>query len=269
MSPAAAPRLTVILLMVSLVLACTPPTPPENHPMAKPGHAAPSESHASPARFTWRPDPDTATSLASGDHALGVGGDRDGRVYVPPGIHGPAPLLVMLHGAGGSAVTTMRRVLPLAKEHRFVVVAPESRAATWDAIRGGFGPDVRFIDRALRAVNDSVPIDPERVALAGFSDGASYALSLGRANGDVFNALIALSPGFFEDAPPLGRPPVFVIHGTLDRVLPIGVTSRRVVPRLRSQGYDVTYSEFEGGHDVLPQNLARTIEWWLALPSKP
>ena len=66
------------------------------------------------------------------------------------------------------------------------VLAPDSRGTTWDAIREGFGDDVTFIDRALEHVFARVSIDPARVTVGGFSDGASYALSLGLANGDVF-----------------------------------------------------------------------------------
>ena len=47
----------------------------------------------------------------------------------------------------------------------------------------------------------------------------SYALSLGLANGDLFTHVIAFSPGFITPAPPSGRPPIFVSHGTADQVL--------------------------------------------------
>jgi predicted esterase len=49
---------------------------------------------------------------------------------------------------------------------------------------------------------------------------------------------------------------VFVSHGTRDDVLPIDRTSRRIVPALRDDGYDVTYREFDGGH-VVPPEVAR------------
>jgi len=77
-----------------------------------------------------------------------------------------------------------------------VIVAPDSRGRTWDAIEGRMGPDVEFIDTALRSVFAHVRVNPARVAMAGFSDGASYALGLGLANGDLFSHVIAFSPGF-------------------------------------------------------------------------
>ena len=75
--------------------------------------------------------------------------------------------------------------------------------------------------------------------------------------------MIAFSPGFITPAPPSGRPPIFVSHGTEDQVLGIDVTSRLIVPRLRSAGYTVTYREFAGPHTV-PTPIAREALEWLA-----
>jgi poly(3-hydroxybutyrate) depolymerase len=41
-------------------------------------------------------------------------------------------------------------------------------------------------------------VDPQRICVSGFSDGASYALSLGLANGDLFTHVAAFSPGFMR-----------------------------------------------------------------------
>jgi len=51
------------------------------------------------------------------------------------------------------------------------------------------------------------------VAIQGFSDGASYALSLGLTNGDLFTHVIAFSPGFAAPAEQRGRPRIYVSHG--------------------------------------------------------
>ena len=60
-----------------------------------------------------------------------------------------------------------------------------------------------------------------------------------------------------------GSPRVFISHGDGDRVLPIDRCSRRLAPRLRSSGYDVTYAEFHGGHEV-PDDIVRRASAWLA-----
>ena len=86
---------------------------------------------------------------------------------------------------------------------------------------------------------------------------------LGLANGDLFTHLIAFAPGsIFTPAPPVGQPLIFIAHGTRDQVLPIDLTSRRMVPRLRGAGYSVTYREFDGVHAV-PKPIAREALEWL------
>jgi phospholipase/carboxylesterase len=115
---------------------------------------------------------------------------------------------------------------------------------------GGFGPDVTFLDAALRETFAQLRADPARLGIGGFSDGASYALSLGLANGDLFRWVLAFSPGFAAPPDAVGRPRIYVAHGTEDDVLPIERCSRRLVPRLQAAGYTVRYEEFAGGHSV-------------------
>jgi predicted esterase len=100
----------------------------------------------------------------------------------------------------------------------------------------------------------SYAIDPARVAIGGFSDGASYALSLGFTDGDLFPHVLAFSPGFAAPARRVGSPRIFVSHGTRDAVLPIDRCSRRIVPTLQRTGYDVAYRKFDGGHAVPPRS---------------
>jgi phospholipase/carboxylesterase len=168
------------------------------------------------------------------------------------------PLVVLFHGAGGSARAGLELLPP---DVDVIRLAPQSSGSTWDVIEGGFGPDVQRLDDALSTVFASYPVDKDHVALAGFSDGASYALSLGIGNGDLVTHIIAFSPGFLAPREPRGRPRIFATHGTQDRVLPIDRCSRRVIPRLRSAGYDITYEEFDGGHVVTPAQARRAAEW--------
>jgi len=194
---------------------------------------------------------------------VGVAARRDTLLHLPPRFNAgrPCGLVVVLHGAGGDAGHGLSLLRPLADEHALVLLAPASRAPTWDAVRSTYGPDVDVIDRALERVFAAVPVDPERVAVAGFSDGASYALGLGLANGELFSRVVAFSPGFVPAGPRVGRPAVFVAHGEDDAVLPVRATSRRIVPSLRGDGYDVAYEEFDGPHTVPPQVARRAVDW--------
>jgi phospholipase/carboxylesterase len=173
------------------------------------------------------------------------------------GREGAAPLLLWLHGAGGEARGMLRLIEAEARAAGVALLVPESRAATWDVIGGGYGPDAAFLDAALGRVFAELPVDADRLMIGGFSDGASYALSLGLANGDLFRWVLAFSPGFAAPHRMAGQPRLFVSHGTRDDVLPIEACSRRLVPRLRRAGYAVQYEEFEGGH-VVPAEATRT-----------
>lgn len=199
-----------------------------------------------------------------GLHELGLGQERDGFVYIPKGYRPdrPAPLAVMLHGAGGSARPALGPFRDLADDAGLVLLAIDSRRQTWDVIQGGYGPDVAFLDRALDLTFARCAIDPKRIAAEGFSDGASYALSIGITNGDLFSHVIAFSPGFMAPREQWGKPEIYVSHGTKDQVLPIDSCSRRLVPRLQRAGYGVKYREFDGPHTV-PDDVAReAVEWF-------
>jgi phospholipase/carboxylesterase len=173
-------------------------------------------------------------------------------------------MVLSLHGAGGSGRRSLRRLRPLADELGLLILSPDSRESTWDVVRTGFGPDVEFLDRALDLVFARYAVDPTRIAAEGFSDGASYALSLGLLNGDLFPTVIAFSPGFVLAEHRQGRPRCFVSHGLHDPILPIDPCSRRIVRELREDRYDVRYTEFDGGHEVPPEIARVAVEWLLS-----
>lgn len=225
------------------------------------GIASTNGGAANDGRLAARPRRGVKTTLASG--ALGLGGNgRDGVIQMPAVVPtGRVPLLLYLHGATQTGERSLRRIGPAASEAGVVVVAPDSRGTTWDAIRGDFSEDVVYLNRVLEHVFARVDVDPARLAIGGFSDGASYALSLGLANGDLFPRIVAGSPGFIVQAPAHGRPSVFVSHGTSDQILPIDRCSRVIVPRLKSMGYDVRFREFEGRHELPPDVASEAMRW--------
>ena len=216
-----------------------------------------------PGRLLSRPSfPKFAPNI--GRSRLGLASGRDGILYVPASYSAaaPAPLVLMLHGAGQSAEIGIRPFLPLADAAGLVLVAPDSRGSTWDFLYGPYGADVAFIDRALDHVYGRCAIDPARVSIEGFSDGASYALSLGITNGDLFSRIIAFSPCILAPAANTGHPRVFISHGTNDRILPIDGCGRRLAARLSGEGYEVDFREFTGPHTV-PADMARAAVEWL------
>ena len=220
-----------------------------------------ASSYPDDGRLTARPRANV-TASAQGEHPLRLNGECDAILRVPANTRAAAlPLLVLLHGATGSGSGVLRRLGSAPDDAGVAVLAPDSRDSTWDAVSGSFGTDIPFINRALERVFETVPVDPDRIAVGGFSDGATYALSLGLINGDLFKQVVAFSPGFVVQRTPHGHARFFISHGTADPILPIDRCSRRIVPALQKAGYEVTFREFNGGHEVPPAIAREGLAW--------
>lgn len=226
------------------------------------GSAGTTES-GSRGRLYARPGSGNYGEVEPGMTSLGL--ERPTLLYVPPDYRPdePAPFMLLLHGAGAGATNQMKRLRDAAEDRGIVLLAVKSEASTWDRTSGEFGPDVDLIDDALTEVFERYAIDRRHVAIEGFSDGASYALSLGLTNGDLFTHVIAFSAGFVAPEETRGSPAIWVSHGTSDPILPIESTARDWVPRLESAGYDVTFVEFPGGHLAAPRIRQQAVDWFL------
>jgi predicted esterase len=200
-----------------------------------------------------------------GFHRFGIWQKDDAWLYIPPTYDDavPAPFVVLLHGAGGRA-SNFEATLPSRVDDKgIVVMAFDSTVATWDRfVLGGFGPDIERMNLALAYAFPLVNVDPARVAIAGFSDGASYALTVGIPNGNLFRKIVAFSAGAVLAPGARGKPPVFISHGTNDAVIPISYSRDGIVPQLRDEGYDVTFRQFDGGHQI-PADVANEAFTWL------
>lgn len=173
-----------------------------------------------------------------------------------------SPVLVALHGAGGQAAQVLESFRQFADRDGIVLVIPQSGKATWDMVEDlksrlgvemnvqpRYGKDLKSLDTALADLFTKVAADPARVGIMGFSDGATYALSVGSANPELFRQVIAFSPGpaFLGKTGP--RQSFFVSHGESDKVLPFSVT-RGHVAKLRVRKAPVVFERFNGGHEV-------------------
>lgn len=220
------------------------------------------------ARLDVRHATPTEPSPLRGELPLGAEGQDRGLLLVPEGYAPgtPAALVVLLHGAGGSAEGILGLMRDEALATGTLVLAPKSQARSWDMLAGRkYGADRAFLEASLARVFREYSVDPERVTLSGFSDGATYALSIGLSNGDLFRRIAAFSPGGVAASELQGRPAIFISHGTQDPVLPVG-GAQFIVEQLRKEDYVVDYREFEGKHAV-PGDLAREAFGFLTGPA--
>jgi phospholipase/carboxylesterase len=196
--------------------------------------------------------------------------------YLPKRMDGtPRPLLVYFVGAGGRPNDVLTAYRDFADREGFVLLIPVPKGSTWDMIEDlskrlgiemkvtpRYGKDIKALDQTLADLFSKVAIDPLRIATMGFSNGATYSLSVGTANPQLFSAVIALSPGpaFPSKFHPDQR--VFITHGESDEVLPYSYT-RSIVTRLRVKKMQVEFMPFKGKHEIPSEARIRGLEVFL------
>jgi predicted esterase len=207
----------------------------------------------------------TQPPLPPGRHGLQFPEGREAVLVVPEGLGTdvPVPMLVLCHGAGGAADKVLPHFVRWARARRFLLLAPQSMFPTWDLVIGGHGPDLERLDTALQQVAACFRLDPARLAIAGFSDGGSYALSVGLSNGDLFSHVIALSAGFMNTFTRQGTPKVFIAHGRSDTQLPFDTSARPHALKLLEEGVDLTLLPFDGDHRIVPEVVARAMAFFM------
>jgi len=161
-------------------------------------------------------------------------------VHDPPGAADQErPLVLALHGTGGTAriMASLSGLSRLADERGFRVAYPEAlgEAGSEDPERGSawnVGPglgcplhpdtdDVAFLTAVVGRVGRHAPVDPQRLFVAGFSNGARMACRL--ALEAPWVAAIAAVAGSPVWGPAPARPvPTLAFHGTDDRHIPYG-----------------------------------------------
>jgi polyhydroxybutyrate depolymerase len=179
-------------------------------------------------RTAWT-DPDRILSI---EHFH----DRSWRAMapaVPPAPGGLAPLILVFHGASGSGPVFQAyvQVEATAGPLGIYVVYPTAAATDWN---GGYeggeaaqaGVDDRQFIRSLTAhLVETLPIDPARIYLVGFSSGGLFAHYMGATDFDHRLAGIAsVSAGMAVETPHQRRRsrrlPVLMVNGTTDGHVP-------------------------------------------------
>lgn len=160
--------------------------------------------------------------------------ERSYRVYIPASYSSagdPLPLVIVMHGAGGSGAGTESYTgfNALADSENFVVVYPDGVNNVWNDGRSGDArignvDDVQFLRDAVSFMSRSLSIDARRVYATGYSMGGMMAYRLGCEAPDVFAAVASVAstmPAYLIDRCDGSAPiPVLVFHGTDDPVIP-------------------------------------------------
>ena len=208
-------------------------------------------------RLTVRPH-EMATGTQTTQAGLtALAGFPEYLVYVPKQCVGSqrVPLMVLLHGGGRSSKIEIDKFRTLADKYGVIVLLPNaSNPGRWEMVYGGLAHnsptesglkvsklpmhDVQSIDSAMKIVLRTHAIDPDRIALLGFSDGGSSSLLLGRSNLDVFNRIAPLSALIdFDGIGPANATTQFYLSGGIDEgMVPQTLKMAQV---LRHEGHPV------------------------------
>lgn len=199
---------------------------------------------------------------------------------------GPFPTLVAFHGFGSNALDLLG-LAPHLCRGRLLVLAPQGPDSVplgppgtgaptgygWFPLLLSQPPTPLAVAEAVTRARDWLdhaivryPVDPERIALLGFSQGGVIAAAIALAAPERFRALAVLSswlPAELAGAlPAVDRSGLAVLaqHGRSDEVIALA-RGRSSADRMRELGAQVTFREYDMAHEVSGPSLADLSRW--------
>lgn len=139
--------------------------------------------------------------------------------------------------------------------------------AGWAIDAGEAEQSRELLARFIEELADAYEVDPARIYLLGFSQGATMSLSLALSVPEKLAGVVAMSAWIPPGVPARAAPsealrdlPILVLHGTQDPILPLH-HGRAIRERLTPLPVALTYREYEMGHYVSEESLAAAVAW--------
>ena len=162
------------------------------------------------------------------------------------------PCLIFLHGMGGNIKPCLWLLSKLSSEMKCAVIAPTFGIGNWDKPGGA----ELVVDVAREAI-DTLPIDPNRIFLMGYSNGAMGVTRAAIRDPSLFAGLVYLSPvtedELFSTREFLARTEdrkIIFLHGRRDTRIPLGFVEGTVA-RIKSLGCDVRLNVYDDDHYLI------------------
>lgn len=200
----------------------------------------------------------------------------------PGSVDSNAPAVVLIHGRGANERDLLAIAAQLPSElHVLSVRAPQQMDApnsyTWydlDLSAGGLQssqPDPDDFRRSLDLLHEFVAaaidrhdLDPDRIGLLGFSQGAITSMSALLERPDAYRWVVALHgylpESHHDQADSAAGEQVFVGCGKRDQVIP-PERAERAAELLADGGADVRFETYDVGHGTTPAEIADVVAW--------
>lgn len=197
------------------------------------------------------PDPaplPTYARTASGDGfvhegSLPVdGAERRYRLFVPKDLPEVAPLVIVMHGTGGTPTQYAASLGydAVAAHRRFLVAYPAGEHGSWNAGQaltyGANFDDVKFLVSLIDDVDALERVDRRRVYLTGHSSGGWMAYRAGCERSDVFAAVAPVGSALLVRCRPSRPLSVLHIQGEQDMNIPVSVAASSVEEMRKANG---------------------------------
>jgi polyhydroxybutyrate depolymerase len=155
---------------------------------------------------------------------------RGCEIVTPPGASDGErlPVVMLLHGfqITPEVAADDGGWVQAAASRRFVLVVPVGQGLSWNA--GGCCPvasatfvdDFAYLNAVLDQIDSRVEVDPERVAVVGFSNGGMMAHAFGCAASPRVMGIVSVAGTPVHSCNPVEPRPVLHVHGTGDQTVP-------------------------------------------------
>jgi len=185
-------------------------------------------------------------------------------LYVPDLVSPDMPMIVIMHGMGGSGANTIQKWVERL-EDKFVILCPTYPMGAWWSQNAE-----NFVLQLINGIRAKYPIDPNRIFLSGLSNGAIGAYLMGMFYPDRFAGVVPIAGGITKRLMSflvnLNNTPMYVIQGEFDPIFPIELT-RRTYKILSDFKSPVIYREHKergaahGGHFLPESEVPALVEW--------
>ena len=185
-------------------------------------------------------------------------------IYVPESAKPNMPMIIILHGMGGSGANIIQSWIKRLHDE-FIIVCPTYPMGAWWSKNAE-----NFTLKLIKETRQNYSIDPNRIFLSGLSNGAIGAYLIGMFYPDRFAGIVpiagAITERYMHFLVNLNNTPTYIIQGEFDPIFPIKL-ARQTFKILSEMKSPVVYREHKergaahGGHFLPESEVPSLIEW--------